>query len=111
MQIQVKMITGVWSDAKNSNPVQFQYVINPSKPWQDEVFKELQVAIRQIPATLISIDGYKANASDILVCDTWEKVTDFFPAIKRILLRDDDKHITLHLDNTETLFHIYIRNF
>lgn len=48
---------------------------------------------------------------EILVCDTWEQVTDLFYSIRIMLLRDDDKQFTLTFEGKDEKFHLYVRNF
>lgn len=111
MHIQVKMITGVWANTDTRSPLQFQSVADPKKSWKDIVLSELRVAIRNLQPTKVSINGYYANPQDILVCDTWEQVTDLFYSIRLMLLRDEDKEFVLSFEGKEEKFYLYFRNF
>lgn len=61
MHVPVKMFTGVWENAKNNNPFQFQFVADPTRPWKDVVLEQLRSAIRNLEPNKVSIDGYYAN--------------------------------------------------
>lgn len=111
MHVPVKMFTGVWENAKNNNPLQFQFVADPTRPWKDVVLEQLRSAIRNLEPNKVNIDGYYANPHEILVCDTWEQVTDLFYSIRIMLLRDDDKQFTLTFEGKDEKFHLYVRNF
>lgn len=111
MHFQVKMITGVWANTDTRSPLQFQFVADPTKPWKDIVLSELRSAIRNLQPTKVSVDGYYANPQDILVCDTWEQVTNLFYSIRLMLLRDEDREFVLSFEGKEEKFHLYFRNF
>ncbi len=111
MHFQVKMITGVWANTDTRSPLKFQFVADPTKPWKDIVLSELRSAIRNLQPTKVSVDGYYANPQDILVCDTWEQVTNLFYSIRLILNRDEDKHFTLTFSDRDERFHLYIKNY
>lgn len=71
MHVPVKMFTGIWENSqKSNNPLQFQFVADPTRPWKDVVLEQLRSAIRNLEPNKVSIDGYYANPHEILVCDT-----------------------------------------
>lgn len=111
MQVQVKMITGVWANTDTHSPLQFQLVADPTKPWKDLVFSELCAAIRNLGPNKVSINGYYANPHEILVCDTWDQVADLFYSIRLMLLRDEDKEFVLTFEGKAEKFYLYFRNF
>ena len=76
MHVPVKIITGVWENTNATSPISFQHVVNPTISWKDAVLDDLRNAIRHLNPSKVSIDGYFANAHDIITCDTWEQVTD-----------------------------------
>ena len=111
MQVQVKMITGIWANTDTRSPLQFQFVADPTKSWKDIVLSELRSAIRHLNPSKVSIDGYYANAHDLILCDTWEQVTDKFYSIRLMLLRDEDKQFTFTFEGKQEKFHLYFKNF
>ena len=111
MHVPVKVVTGIWENTNSQSPIQFQHIANPVAPWKDVILDELRNAFRHLNPSKVSIDGYYANAHDIVTCDTWEQVTDKFYSIRIILLRDEDKQFTLTFEDSDKKFHLYFRNF
>ncbi len=111
MHVQVKMITGIWQNDKDSNPLQFQFVADPLKPWHVTTLNELHASIVNLHPVKVLCDGYTASPEDILACGTWEQVAELYYPIKLILNRDECKHFTLTFSDKDERFHLYIKNY
>lgn len=112
MHVPVKMFTGIWENSqKSNNPLQFQFVADPTRPWKDVVLEQLRGAIRDLEPNKVSIDGYDANSHEILVCDTWDQVADLFYSTRLTRPHDGDKEFVLSFEGKEEKFHLYVRNF
>lgn len=111
MHVPVKMITGIWQNDKDSNPLQFQFVADPLKPWRVTALNELHTSLVNLHPAKVVCEGYMASPQDILACGTWEQVADLFYPIRLILNRDEDKHFTLTFSDKDERFHLYIKNY
>ena len=111
MNTQIKIVTGVWENTNNRNPLNFQHITNPTESWEDTVFSELRTTIRNIKPSMVRIDDYAVSALDILGCDNWHQVTNLFSSIRAELQLDNNKHFTLLFDSTNKKYHLYIHNF
>lgn len=111
MYVQVKMITGIWQNDKDSSPLQYQFVADPLKPWRVTALNELHSSIVNLHPAKVICEGCTASPEDILACGTWELVTGLFYPIRLILNRDEDKHFTLTFSDKDERFHLYFMNY
>lgn len=111
MHVPVKIITGVWENTNVTSPIAFQHIANPTISWKDAVLDDLRNTIRHLNPSKVSIDGYYANAHELILCDTWEQVTNKFYSIRLMLLRDEDKQFTFTFEGKQEKFHLYFKNF
>lgn len=111
MHVPVKMITGIWQNAKDSSPLQCQFVADPLKPWHITALNELHTSIVTLHPAKVHCEGYMASPQDILACGTWKQVAELFYPVRFILNRDEDKHFTLTFSDKDERFHLYIKNY
>ena len=61
MHVQVKMITGIWQNDKDSSPLQYQFVADPLKPWHITALNELHTFIVTLHPAKVHCEGYMAS--------------------------------------------------